>query len=159
MKYQIEEIGIAIDIPEDFKRLTSEDVKNMTGKSDKDEWVVKSDERHAIFDIVWKKIPFLSKNVAVSKTARATERRMKKRINGFAKINDTTRTVAGNDAAGFVYSYTAGNIDMKSEYLLIKYHGNFVAFSILSRAEGFDDNYKIFDDMIKNIEFVGRAKR
>ena len=142
-KTEINNGSMSLTIPEGFSPAMQDK---------KDNWIVKNEELHVMYNITWKKIPLFPK-VSLDKAISNTARQIGKQIPSFAMNQDNiSHTIGGQQALGFRYSYTTDGINMTSEYLLTEHNKFYYAFICLGRTESFDDHYEIFEKMLSSVE-------
>ena len=151
MKVTMNEGKLSAILPDGFKELTSEEITARSGKSAKDNWAASNDEKHIMINITWKNIPLLGKIVDLKKTVSTTQGQIEKVIPTFKKIRDVETTIASLPAEGFVYEYQVQNIDMVSQYLLIKANKQYYAFMLIVRKENYNDYLPEFDNFLSSV--------
>ena len=104
-----------------------------------------------ICSVALRKLSLLERIADTTTAVRATELNIQKLLPTFEKEADLTETIAGTEAVGFRYHYTAQSTLQTSEYYLLKYAGFFISISCTTRASDFDRNHPVFRSLIESI--------
>ena len=151
-KIEINNGKLKFERPRDFRIFSRRDFEALNRSFKGNEWACKSEEKHFLFDITWKKVPMLGGNAPIEKVAKNTEKTVAKRVPVYGKVEDVKRYIAGQEAAGFRYTYVVDDIEQMAEYIVVKIDGDLYAFSCIGRTETFDNYYNTFAKMLDSVE-------
>lgn len=144
---------VELEVPEGFKVLNDEEIKNWLGKFSKDSFAMRNVDKHVAIVVSYKKTNFLNRNMPLDKvlaSGKSTLKTVKPTIKFLEEINTT---IDGKQALGVIYSESIKGIDQKVDYLLVKHNDYHYSFNYLGRIETYDECHGAYEKVLKSIRF------
>lgn len=163
MEYKVDKLKLVL--PDRFKTLSKEELLeiNQNKNIDRGEYFSAMDEEKKLLVLVsWMKIPFLwycfPSFASFSSVLANTEKQNQKNIMDYQLIKKCQFDIKNDSADGFRYSYTAENSETKgkkmiAENLYLEYKNKYYCFACYAKAEDFDEQYPVFREILKTIQF------
>ena len=145
---------IQIDLPEGFRRLSEQELRDRNANMSDEGVVLRHDERQVLIQMMWKKIPFFGRGVTLEKMVENTAETHRRLVPSFRNQVACRTTIAGQDACGFRYEYLANDVKYMTVYYLIRTEKMTYSFSLSCRKETGEEDERIFNELLATAAMV-----
>ena len=142
-----------LTLPEGFHEMTEDEKRSLNFWGGKDGVCISDPERHIVVSFGAKAVGFLmGKLVRETEVADRMESALSKAMNdyGYAYEGAVERTVCGKKASGFTYTYTAKEIPMTGESLVVKSGKTLLYIHYYTRTALRDENLPVWEKLLSD---------
>lgn len=145
-----------VTCPEGFHVMNEEELSELNFIAKGDCEVLSDPERHIIISVGWrsaKGVSFLLlRPYDIVRNEARTVARANKYFN-FRMGDFTEGVIGGEDANGFRYGYTADEIDMAVETVVLRHNKKFYYLHFYTREDQMEENGALWEEALHNISF------
>ena len=142
-------------VPEEYRALSENQLREMGANLSDEGVVLRNEEDHVIIQVFWRKVPLFGGNGPLEKAVDVTAKQHQKQVPTYRNHQNLAKVIAGMEAAGFSYEYTANQIECKTIYYCTRYNKKFYAFSCSMRMENAARDEQLFDDILASVKLQG----
>lgn len=153
-KISVNNGSIKVAMPEGFKEMTTQEILDMGGNSNPNNWVIRNEEKNLIINIGWKKVPAIGMLMKMKNVLANTQNAFKTYIPTYQLIENVQCKIGGEESLGFRYSLVAQYEKQLSEYMLVKHNRHIVSFVVTGPEKTFEEDFHIFKELLDTVEFV-----
>ena len=145
---------LTLDIPEGFRRMSGDDLKQLFRSEEADRWGIQNKECHTVLTVMWKQYPALLSWLADLKTmARKNERMAQKGYAGneYSPGGFISLSAGGKEMEGYRFSYRVQGIAQSAETVLLKHKGYVYNITFIGRKEDQSANQETFRKILNSL--------
>ncbi|MBR4444520.1 MAG: hypothetical protein IKS37_01310 [Solobacterium sp.] len=144
----------SLTCPEGFKNLDEADRAGFQMTEAEEGFVFSNPERHMMISCGWKKAGgLLGALTDTDGLAKDTEKKLGKAMKpyGYSLAGFSDRKIAGEYAEAFRYTYTAQDVPMTAETVVIKYEKALYNFHLYARTALLEDSLPVWEEFLASI--------
>ena len=148
---------LILDLPEGFREMNLQEVKDASISAPEDGFSFRDDERRIIVNVYWKKLPFLLGAFADPReNMKSTEQMIRNGLKDFDyKLLSTVTYTAGSESAtGFAYEYTVKDERQYSEAVFLKHKNTIYGLYCYGLSEKKEEVRALFASILRTVQFV-----
>ena len=146
---------LTLSCPEGFAEMTPNELERAFSYRDARIFGIRDTERHIVITITWHKVNvFLAALSDPASTLRSAEFRLRRALSryGFKKTGSLTRTLAGQTAKGFGYSFQVSGLIREGEVWMIRKKNCYYTVYTYARKPVSQENRAVIEGILKSME-------
>lgn len=154
MEYLMISDQLKLPCPDGFHLMSDEEKAKLNFLEEGEGFCLRDENRHMLVSIGWKKTGMLT---AMLLSDISLERNMESSIRqgmqpyGFQQETHLNRQIAGGNAAGFRFTYTAQNTDMLSESYVLRSGHSVIYFHLYARNALREESLPVWNDLLASV--------
>ena len=146
---------LQLSYAEDFHEMDEKERSGLNFYKDGPGICLSNPEKHIIITVGWKKSSLASLMISEKEAAEKAEENISvaMRNYGYTFEEFTDHILDGEKACGYRYHYTAQNISMTGETVVVKFKKVFYYLNFYARTELLDESLKIWQEMLDSAKW------
>ena len=147
--------SLTLSLPEGFCQMDDAELQQLSHPAGAPQWAAKDPDRHMIISIAWKKSGFAALLLNAQDVAKKMEAQIARLMAplGYANQRTIETDLAGAQASGFLYTYTAQGTPMAAETLSVKQGKTFYYIYCYMREALLDESLATLDEILASVKW------